>query len=161
MSQGLLHHFVLWTKAASALEGLNSIWIYEIILCEQFPEKNHSPFQEVNILSSKCGEGLCFLASKRFCLPTARRALTSSSDNPKNSAVSATLPVIVSTFLRKSSLWGSWKVRFILYRKFSVIFSNYNFYGYRVAHVFWKYLDIASARFTTRYKFCEMATNFP
>ena len=49
----------------------------------------------------------------------------------------------------------------ILYRtessqKFGTFFNN--LYGFRVAHVFWKYLDVVSSRFTARSIVCEMAT---
>ena len=49
---------------------------------------------------------------------------------------------------------------FTYYRKFSVIWdtNNYDFHGFGVAHVFWKYVYVVSARFTARSIFCEMAT---
>ena len=42
--------------------------------------------------------------------------------------------------------------------EFGTLFSNHNFCGFRVAHVFRKYFDVVSARFTARSIFCEMAT---
>ena len=41
---------------------------------------------------------------------------------------------------------------------FKKLFNNCNFYWFRVADVFWKYLAAVSARFTSSFIFGEMAT---
>ena len=45
------------------------------------------------------------------------------------------------------------------YQLFGTLFNNYNFYGFRVGHVIWKYIDAVSARFLGRSILCEMATD--
>ena len=46
------------------------------------------------------------------------------------------------------------------YQLFGTLFDDYNFYGFREAHVFWKYLDVVSAKFTAKFLSADWSMGF-